>query len=100
MGFSNGGRSRCSPDRAIADASGSQGNINDPATKFAWTFNPGNISASTKDRQPVPALATNFSLTITYPGGYTATQSGKIDAGRHRARLHADERIRSQPADL
>jgi PKD domain-containing protein/List-Bact-rpt repeat protein len=59
-----------------ADASGSQGNLAEAS--FAWTFTgPSPINASTAV-VPVPAGDTGFTLTITYPGGYTATASGTI----------------------
>jgi PKD repeat protein len=59
-----------------ADASGSQGNINDAGTSFAWTFSPGGAASGKVVNVPSGALA--FALTITYPGGYTATQNGKV----------------------
>ena len=59
-----------------ADASGTQGNINDPATTFAWGFNPGGV-LSGKIVQ-VPAGAQAFSLTVTYPGGWQSTATGSV----------------------
>ena len=59
-----------------ADASASQGNLAEAS--FAWSFtgpNPINASSAVV---PVPAGATGFTLTITYPGGYQATASGAI----------------------
>src|SRR5262249_1346740 len=59
-----------------ADAGGSKGNVNDPATTIAWTFTPG--GAATGKVVPVPAGAQNFSLTVTYPGGWQSTASGAV----------------------
>ncbi|HEY7114307.1 MAG TPA: PKD domain-containing protein [Thermoanaerobaculia bacterium] len=60
----------------VADASGSQGNLADAT--FAWTFNPGGLQFSTAKVTNLPGNATSFALTITYKGGYTATQTGNI----------------------
>ena len=59
-----------------ADASGSQGNLAEAS--FDWSFtgpNPIHVGTAVA---PVPPTATGFTLTITYPGGYTATASGTI----------------------
>ncbi|HTO88848.1 MAG TPA: PKD domain-containing protein [Thermoanaerobaculia bacterium] len=72
-GFS-GGVLQVLTGQGVADASGSQGNVSQAA--FAWTFTPS--GAASTAIATVPATATAFSLTITYPGGYRATQSGSI----------------------
>jgi len=59
-----------------ADARQTQGNINDPATTFAWTFTPA--GTSTLQNPVVPLGATGFALVVTYPGGYQAAASGTI----------------------
>ena len=59
-----------------ADASATQGNIDDPTTSFAWTFAPG--GAASGKVVPVPATAQNFSLTVTYPGGWQSTATGSV----------------------
>ena len=60
----------------VADASGSQGNL--AGATFAWTFNPGGVQFTTARVTNLPGNATSFALTITYKGGYTATQTGNI----------------------
>ncbi len=59
----------------VADARGSQGNL--AGATFDWTFNPGGIKSALQNPS-VPGSATSFALTITYKGGYTATQTGNI----------------------
>ena len=59
-----------------ADASPSQGNLAEAS--YLWSFTGGSGGTSTFQSAPVPAGATGFGLTITYPGGYTATTSGTI----------------------
>lgn len=60
--------------QGIADASGSQGNLAEAT--FLWQFTPG--GGGSTPSVAVPANATAFSLTITYPGGYTAAISGNV----------------------
>jgi len=60
----------------VADASGSQGNL--AQATFDWTFNPGGVKFSTAKVTSLPGNATSFALTITYKGGYAATQTGNI----------------------
>lgn len=57
-----------------ADASGSKGNKAEAT--FSWIFTPG--GPATGQIVAVPASATAFSLTIAYPGGYTATAAGTV----------------------
>src|SRR5262249_40851994 len=46
---------------------------------FDWTF-PGTTTPNVQGQTPgVPAGATSFTLTITFPGGYVATASGNIN---------------------
>jgi PKD repeat protein len=59
-----------------ADASGSQGNLAEAS--FNWSFTGANPISASSAVVPVPAGDTGFTLTITYPGGYTATASGTI----------------------
>lgn len=59
-----------------ADARLTQGNVNDPSTSFSWAFSPG---GSASGQNPVvPAGASSFALTVTYPGGWQATASGAV----------------------
>ncbi len=58
-----------------ADARGSQGNISEAT--FAWTFNPGPVPLA-GNFVDVPSNAASFLLTISYPGGYTATATGNV----------------------
>jgi PKD repeat protein len=60
----------------VADASGSLGNL--AQATFDWTFNPGGVKFSTAKVTSLPGNATSFALTITYKGGYAATQTGNI----------------------
>jgi hypothetical protein len=57
-----------------ADASGSQGNIAEATS--TWTFTPGGVLSGSI--VTVPANAATFSLTATYRGGYSTTQSGAV----------------------
>ncbi len=59
-----------------ADASGSKGNLAEAS--FNWSFTGANPISASSAVVPVPAGDTGFTLTITYPGGYTATASGTI----------------------
>ncbi len=59
-----------------ADASPSNGNLQDAV--FDWSFTGGPpIHVGTKIA-PVPPGTTGFTLTITFPGAYTATASGSV----------------------
>jgi PKD repeat protein len=59
-----------------ADASGSSGNILEAS--FNWDFTGSNPISVSGANVTVPAGATGFTLTITYPGGYQATAAGTI----------------------
>ncbi len=60
----------------IADARISKGNTT--GGQFDWTF-PGSLTPNVSGPAPgVPNDATTFTLTITFPGGYTATASGAV----------------------
>ncbi len=59
-----------------ADASASKGNLAEAS--FNWSFTGSNPISASSAVVPVPAGDTGFTLTITYPGGYTATASGTI----------------------
>jgi PKD repeat protein len=59
-----------------ADASASKGNLGEAT--FSWAFTgPAPITVEGQI-VPVPAGATGFTLTITFPGGYQATASGSV----------------------
>lgn len=58
-----------------ADASSSLGNLTEAS--FEWSFVGSTLTCSTITCG-VPAGATSFALTITYPGGYQATATGNI----------------------
>ncbi len=59
-----------------ADASASKGNLGEAT--FSWAFTgPAPITVEGQI-VPVPAGATGFTLTITFPGGYQATASGTV----------------------
>lgn len=60
--------------QGVADAGGSQGNLAEAT--FLWQFTPG--GGGSTPSVPVPSNATAFSLTITYPGGYTSAISGDV----------------------
>jgi PKD repeat protein len=60
------------------DASPSKGNLTDQQTQFNWTFTPSTISGVQGKIVGVPQGATAFTLTIIFPGGYTATAAGSI----------------------
>jgi hypothetical protein len=59
-----------------ADATGSSGNVGEAV--FDWSFTGSSPISVQGPTVPVPSGATGFTLTITYPGGYTATAQGAV----------------------
>src|SRR5262249_33773479 len=59
-----------------ADATASEGNTAEAS--FSWSFTGGSPTTLPGASVTVPAGATGFTLTITYPGGYKATAQGSI----------------------